>query len=79
MKSEFITYLASINSAHSSMPVAQEKFWREVDRKLSRLLLDDADEQRIRETLLEKVPRPRSWSEILAPYTKSAHRRAGIR
>ena len=68
VKSEFIAYLASINAALCSVPMAQETFWREVDRKLARLSLTPTDERRIREKLLVKVPRPRSWSQILAPY-----------
>jgi hypothetical protein len=79
VRSEFIAYLASINEAHRSVPVAQERFWREVDRKLARLSLAPDDEQHIREMLLAKVPRPRGWSEILAPYAKFASRRAGVR
>ena len=72
--SEFIAYLATINKAHLSTPVAQERFWREVDRKLARLSLNPDDEQRIREKLLEDVPRPRSWREILAPYSGFSRR-----
>jgi hypothetical protein len=79
VRSEFIAYLASINAALCSVPVAQERFWREVEQKLSGLSLAPDDEQRIREKLLAKIPRPRYWSEILAPYAKFAHRRAGIR
>jgi hypothetical protein len=70
VRSEFIAYLASINAALCSVPIAQEKFWREVGRKLARLSLAPDDEHRIREKLLEKVPRPRSWREILAPYAR---------
>jgi hypothetical protein len=79
VRSEFIAYLASINAALCSVPVAQERFWREVDRKLARLSLGPDDEQHIREKLLETVPRPRGWAEILAPYAGLASRRAGIR
>jgi hypothetical protein len=77
VRSEFIAYLASINAALCSVPVAQERFWREVDRKLARLSLNPDDEQNIREKLLEKVSRPRGWAEILAPYTKFARNRSG--
>jgi hypothetical protein len=66
--SEFIAYLATINEAHRSVPVAQEKFWREVDRKLSSLSLMPDDEQHLLEKLLKMVSRPRGWAEILAPY-----------
>ena len=79
VRSEFIAYLTSINEAQCSVPVAQERFWREVDHKLARLSLNSDDEQRIRELLLEKVPRPRGWAEILAPYAKFARERALVR
>jgi hypothetical protein len=79
VRSEFIAYLASIKEADRNTPLMQEMFYREVDHKLARLSLNPDDEQRIREKLLETVPRPRSWREILAPYAKFAHRRAGIR
>jgi hypothetical protein len=72
VRSEFIAYLASINEALCSVPVAQEKFWRGVDRKLACLSLAPDDEQRLRGNLLEKVPRPISWREIIAPYMKSS-------
>jgi hypothetical protein len=74
VRSEFIAYLASINAALCSVPVAQERFWREVDRKLSSLSLAPDDEQHIREMLLAKVSRPRSWAEIIAPYSNSSRR-----
>ena len=65
VRSEFIAYLASIKEADHDTPLMQERFWREVDQKLSRLSLTPDGEQRIRELLLKKVPRPRSWAEIL--------------
>jgi hypothetical protein len=55
--------------------VLQERFWSDVDRKLARLSLAPDDEQHVREKLLEKVPRPRGWAEILAPYAKFARKR----
>jgi hypothetical protein len=70
VRSEFIAYLASINAALCSVPVAQERFWREIDRKFASLSLAPDDEQHIREMLLAKVPRPRGWAEILAPYAR---------
>ena len=79
VRSEFIGYLASIREAHCDVPVAQEKFWREVDRKLSSLSLPHEDEQRLREKLLEKVARPRSWAEILAPFASTVCARTGVR
>lgn len=78
VRSEFTAYLASINAALCSVPVAQEKFWREVDRKLTYLSLAIDDEQRIRGKLLIKVPRPRGWTEILAPYAMFVRKRGGI-
>src|SRR5205085_12374902 len=79
VRSQFISYLASIKECHCDLPIAQERFWREVDIKLARLSLSPDDEQRIREKLLEKVPRPRGWAEILAPYARFARERAGVR
>ena len=70
VRSEFIAYLASINAALCSVPVAQERFWREVDRKLARLSLATDDERHIREMLVKKISRPKSLTEILAPYMK---------
>ncbi len=77
VRSEFIAYLASIRDSHRDLPLAQERFWRDVDRKLSCLSFAPDDEQHIREKLLEKVPRPRGWAEILAPYSRFA--RQGVR
>jgi hypothetical protein len=71
VRSEFICYLGSINESHClDVPVAQERFHREADRKLARLSLAPDDERHIREMLLAKVPRPRGWAEILAPYAR---------
>lgn len=77
VRSEFVGYLATIKESLCDMPVAQERFWREVNIKLSRLSLAPDDEQHLREKLLAKVPRPRGWAEILAPYAKFARRMAG--
>lgn len=74
VRSQLIAYLASIKEAHCSVPVAQERFWREVDRKMSRLSLAPDVEMQLREKLMEKVSRPRSWSEILYPYSKFSER-----
>jgi hypothetical protein len=79
VRSAFIGYLSSIDAALCSAPVVQEKFWREVDRKLACLSLAPDDEQHIREKLLAKVPRPRGWAEILAPYKRCARDRVVIR
>jgi hypothetical protein len=79
VRSELIAYLATIKESLCSVPVAQERFWRDVDRKMARLSLALDVEARLREKLSEKVPRPRSWAEILAPYTKFASGRIGIR
>jgi hypothetical protein len=76
--SQFIAYLASINENHCDVPVVQERFWREVDAKLARLALAPEDEQQLREKLLKRVPRPRSWAEILTPYTKFKQNNFGI-
>lgn len=79
VRSQFVAYLGSILECLCGFPIVQEKFWREVDGKLARLSLAPDDEQRIREKLLEKVPRPRGWAEVLAPYEGFARKRAGIR
>jgi hypothetical protein len=79
VRSEFIGYLATIKEEHCLVPIAQEKFWREIDEKLLGLRLVPEDEQHIREKLLAKVPRPRSWSEILAPYAKFAREKIRVR
>jgi hypothetical protein len=76
VRSEFVAYLASIHEAHCDTPLMQERFWREVDRKLARLSLATDDEQHIREKLLERVPRPRSMSDIVASLLKSYRWRA---
>lgn len=73
VRSEFISYLTSIKEADRDIPLLQERFWREVDRKLSRLSLVQEDEQHIREMLFAKVQRPRGWAEILAPYAKQSY------
>jgi hypothetical protein len=68
VRTKFICYLATIKEAHRDLPVAQERFWREVNSKLARLSLSPEEEQQIREKLLERVPRPPSWKAIIAPY-----------
>jgi hypothetical protein len=73
-RSQFIAYLGSIKESYCSVPVAQERFWREVEAKLSLLHLAPEDEQNIREKLLARVPRPKSWAEILAPYAGFSRR-----
>jgi hypothetical protein len=73
VRSQFISYLASIKESLCDLPITQERFWREVDRKLARLSLAPDDEQRIREKLLEKVPRPHGWADILVPYAKLSY------
>ncbi|HST53318.1 MAG TPA: hypothetical protein VLJ61_15005 [Pyrinomonadaceae bacterium] len=71
--------MATIKESLCSVPVAQEQFWRDVERKMSRLSLAPDVERRLREKLMEKVQRPRSWAEILAPYAGFSRRGAGIR
>ena len=79
VRSQFIGYLGSIKESLCDVPIAQERFWREVDQKLAHLSLAPDDEQRIREKMLEKVPRPRGWAEILAPYIIYSRRSIGVR
>jgi hypothetical protein len=38
-----------------------ERFWREVDAKLTQLYIKPDDEQQVRVKLLTRVPRPKSW------------------
>jgi hypothetical protein len=77
VRSEFVGYLASIKKSCCDLPVAQERFWREVDAKLSHLALPPGDEQHVRYKLLEKVPRPKDWLAILAPYISFSKNRRG--
>ena len=79
VRSQLIAYLATIKESLCSEPIAQEQFWRKINCKLSRLSLAPDVETRLCEKLTEKVPRPRSWAEILAPYAGFSRRGAGIR
>ena len=77
--SQFIAYLATIKESLCSVPAAQQQFWRKIDHKMSRLALAPDVEKQLREKLLEKVSRPRSWAEILAPYAGFSRRGVRIR
>ncbi|HZH92194.1 MAG TPA: hypothetical protein VEX70_16475 [Pyrinomonadaceae bacterium] len=74
-RNRFVAYFGTIKEQDCSNKVLQEKFWRGADKKLSDLHLSASDEQLIREKLLARIPRPRSWEEILSSYTKFAHKR----
>jgi hypothetical protein len=72
-RNRFVAYLGTINEQGCSNKVLQEKFWRGVDKRLSDLRLAASDEQLIREKLLARIPRPKSWEEILKSLSGFSH------
>jgi hypothetical protein len=65
-RNRFVAYLGAISEQDCANKMLQEKFWRSVEVRLAALQLSAPDEQHIRDKLLERVPRPKSWQEILA-------------
>jgi len=64
-RNRFVAYLGTIPEQDCSNKVLQEKFWRGADKKLRDICLSASDERLIREKLLARIPRPKSWDEIL--------------
>lgn len=63
-RNRFLAYLGSIRERDRSNPVAQVKFWRGVEARLTTLNISPDDEQMIREKVLVRVPQ-KSWSDIV--------------
>jgi hypothetical protein len=73
-RNRLIFYAGSIPEHGLSKPDYQFRFWRAVDLRLARLHLAPDIEQRIRDTLLARIPRPASLEEVIERVIKRSRR-----
>lgn len=58
-RSRYLGYLGSLQESHVSSWLTRLCFWECAEIRLARLSLSPEDKERVREMLLERVPRPK--------------------
>jgi len=69
-RNRLVFYAGSIPESGLNLPDYQFRFWKAVDYRLARLHLSPDVEQRVRETLLSRIPRPASLEAVIASVIK---------
>jgi hypothetical protein len=73
-RNRLVFYAGSVPESGLNLPDYQYRFWRDVDIRLTRLRLSAEVEERVKETLLSRIPRPASLEAVIASVIKRSRR-----